>query len=277
MITAVTVDGVQVNNEYTFLSGVRDSTAAQTDLSSYSRGGRSGVALGNPFYRGFVIAMEWTVIGRTSEQLLQQRDRLARFFRLKPDKSANQSKILGFTMADGSTRQVPAIFSPYIGSIRSEDVNKTTIQITAQTELEYFVSSGEFNSTVNVLDLGGFAIPFDVPFAMDNAPSGTETVLNNLGNAEYYPTVTFHAPLDTPILINDTTSKQIQYSDELTSTDKLVLDFYERTAVLNGNQNALADISGDWWYLDSGNNVIRLSASGTGYAEIKWRHAYRGI
>lgn len=277
MINAVLIDGVQVNNQYTFLSSVKDSVAAQIDLADYARGGRSGVALGKPFYRGFVISLEWTVIGNTYAKLLEQRDRLARFFRLKPDKTSSQFKTLSFVMVDGSIRQIEVVFSPYIGSISAENTTKTTIQVTAHTEREYFVSNDEFTSTVTVLNRGGFSVPFDVPFSLSNNPSGEETVINNLGNAEYYPTVTLTAPLTRPILINDTTGQQIEYTGDLETTDYLELDFYERTALLNGTTNALASINGDWWYLEPGNNNVRLSSSGTGAAEIVWRYAYRGI
>lgn len=278
MINAVLVDGVQVNNEFTFLSNVRDSVAAQTDLQSYSRGGRSGNALGTPFYRGFIMSLEWTIIATNPNQLIQQRDRLTRFFRLRPDKTQTQTRMLGFVMADGSVREVPAIFTLYSGSISPNDTTKTVIPVIIHTELEYLVSQMEFVDTISVLNLGGFSVPTPVPLDMSNDPFGEPTVITNQGNAEYYPCVKFYAPLDTITLINETTDKQIEYSDELTSSDVLELDFYERTAILNGTTNVLGDITGEWWYLDPGTNVIRLVvSSGDGHAEIKYRHAYRGF
>lgn len=285
MITAVTIDGVLVNNEYTYLSSVRDSVAAQSEIRSYSRGGRNGVVLGNPFYRGFVLSLEWTVIGNTYEKLVEQRDRLARFFRLSPNKSGLQSKILGFTLADGSVRQIPAFFSPYVGSISPQDTTKTTIQVTCQTELEYFVSSEDFSAEIGVQNLGGFSVPFDVPFDMSkldddsySEAAGNIIVINNRGNAEYYPTLKIEGPLDQISVINDTVNQHIEYAGELQGGDELVIDMYERTAILNGITNVLADVSGDWWYLDPGNNSIRLLAgAGNGSAKICYRYAYRGI
>lgn len=284
MIKNVLLDGVSITNEHTFLSRVRDSASAVSDVQQYSRGGRSGVTLGSPFYKGFVISMEFTIIGRTTEQLLQQRDRLARFFRIRPDKTVSQTKRLGFQMIDGSVRTVPAIFSPYVGLIDPQDTTKTTISVTAQTELEYYESAQEFEQIIEVVDFGGFAVPFDVPFNMANIDEdpyqdeGGQSVINNLGNSEFYPIIEINAPLNIITLINDTTGKSISYDGELTGEQTLVLDMYNRTAVIDGITNALADITGEWWWLDPGTNAIRLVAGGgTGNAKIKYKYAYRGV
>lgn len=286
MIQAVTIDGVQVNDDCTFLTNVSDSSAAQTELRTYARGGRSGVALGNPFYRGFVLSMEWIVACRSYSQLVAKRDRLAKFFRIKPDKTASQTRTLGFIMADGSHRTVPAIFTPYTGGIAASDVTKTTILVTANTELEYMISSNEMTQVINPYKLGGFSIPFDVPFNMNvsetdpYSQTGAAVTINNQGNAEYYPIITFNGDLNVFALYNDTIGKNIGYNGELLEGDTLVLDTYERTAVKNGTTNALADISGssDWLWLEPGNNVLRLvSAGGSGTAVVTYHHAYRGL
>lgn len=286
MIKQVLLDGVSVTNDLTFLSMVRDGASATSDVRTYSRGGRSGITLGLPFYRGFFIQMEFTIIGRTYTELVEQRDRLARFFRVKPDKEAIQSKVLSFVMANDTVREAPCIFSPYVGSVNSTDGTRTIIQVTAQTEIEYLTNPTDLEQTITIQDLGGFSVPFDVPFSIANksgadyTDQGGVSVINNLGNAEYYPIITFNGPLNIFTLFNDTTGKSISYNNELESSDKLVLDMYNRTAVKNGITNDLVyiDDSPDWWWLDPGNNSIRLVAGGgTGNAVIKYRHAYRGI
>lgn len=278
MIKNVLLDGVQINNESTFLSNVRDSISAQTDLQTYSRGGRSGVVLGTPFYRGFIISMEWTIIGRTYAELVEARDRLARLFRINPNKSVRQTKVLGFEMADDTVREVPVVFSPHVGSVSGTDTTKTVLQVTAHSELEYMTSNIEMVETFRPLNLGGFAVPFDVPFSLGNNPVGEPTVITNEGNSEFYPCIRLVAPLTTSTLINETVGKQIEFDGDLTNTDELILDFYERTAIKNGTVNVLGDITGDWWHLDPGTNIIRLVVgSGTGFAQIKYRHAYRGF
>jgi hypothetical protein len=278
MIVDVLVDGVKVNNEYTLLAGIRDGAAANIDINSYSRGGRSGVSLGLPFYRGYVIGMDWRVKGNTYAQLLQQRDRLARFFRVKPDKTIDQKRQLTFVMVDGSSRVVDVVFSPFQGSILPENTTSTIIQVSAMSEREFLVSSAEMSTVVNVLDSGGFAIPFDIPFSIANSPSTQPSVINNQGNAEYYPRIIAHGPLNQFTLQNLTTGKSFEYTGELLEGDELAIDLYERTAILNDNTNALADIAGDWFWLESGNNSLSLTTvSGNGYIEVFYRHAWRGL
>jgi hypothetical protein len=278
MIVAVLVDGVQVNNAYTFLANVSDGSAAGIDINSYSRGGRSGVSLGSPFYRGFVIQMEWFINGGTAANLMAQRDRLATFFRVKPDKSATQTKTLSFVMIDGSVRTIEAIFAPFNGQISPQNVASCSIAVSAQTEKEYMVSSIESSEIVNVFDGGGFKVPFNVPFSLANYPSQSSTNITNTGNSEYHPWLEVHGDLDTFVLTNQTTGKQISYEGVLEIGDVLRMDLYERTAILNGNTNALADVNEIDWWLDPGVNQITLSTtSGGGYVEIFYKHAYRGL
>lgn len=280
------MDGVSVTNDSNiFLSSVRDAASALGEVNSYSRGGRSGVSLGNPFYKGITLQLEFTVIGNTYTELIQQRDRLAKFFRINPDKSAQQTRTLGFELADGSTRQAEAIFAPYVGSLTSSDINKTVVQVTCQTEKEYLVSAVEYTKKIEVSDLGGFSVPIDVPMDMSHTDDeySDETggeVIQNKGNSEYYPTITFTGPMNIFSLINDTTNKTLTYNDELQEGDSLVVDMYNHTAVKNDITNELSKIEGDgkWWWLEPGYNAIRLVAGGgTGYATVAYKDSYRGF
>lgn len=278
MIQAVLVDGVQVNNANTFLASVTDGASAPIDVSTYPRGGRSGVSLGIPFYRGMVISMEWFLKGNTYSELLSARDRLARMFRLQMDKTQSQTKRLTFVMVDGSSRECDAIFAPFNGSLSPKDTASAYIQVTALSQKEILHSTLEETTNVYVNNLGGFSVPFAIPFTMANNPSQLTAVINNAGNAEYYPTIRVHAPLDTFTISNATTGKSFSFDDSLTSSDYVDLDFYNRTAIKNGTTNVLADVSGTWWWLDPGSNTITLSTvSGNGYAVVTHRSAYRGI
>lgn len=286
MIEKVLMDGVAITNDTNiFLSSIRDIASARGEVNSYSRGGRSGISLGNPFYKGITIQLEFTVIGNSYTQLIEQRDRLAKFFRINPDKTVQQARTLAFELADGSTRQADAIFAPYVGSLSSSEVNKTIVQVTCQTEKEYLVSSVECETQVDIVDLGGFAVPIDVPLDMANkeddyADETGGVVIRNQGNAEYYPTITFSGPINTFSLINDTTGKTLSYDDELQDEDSLVVDMYRHTAVKNEITNELSKIEGEgkWWWLEPGYNAVRLVAGGgTGNAKVTHRDSYRGF
>ncbi len=278
MITTVLIDGVAVNNSKRFLTRVKDGAGASVDINSYSRGGRDGVALAKPFYKGMVISMEWFIIADSASDLVTQRDEMARLFRLKVDRTISQTKRLGFTLANGVTKEIPVVFTQFKSDISPEDVHTARILITAQSELEYMYESIE--QTLNVPIFAGSGMPIPMPIPMDfSAPLQDDDVtITNDGNAEYYPKITLHGSLDTFNLTNSTTGQTISYSGELDADDYLVLDFYNRTALLNGAINMLSEINGTWWWLAIGDNTIKLTTgAGDGYAEVKYRDAYKGI
>lgn len=279
MIQNVYIDGVQVNNDVTSLRAVSDVGAADIALDEYGRGGRSGRVLSTPFYRGFAISMEWFITARSYPDLITQRDRLARIFRLKPDKDTEQKRTLGFELANGVIKEIDVVFAPYRGNISPQDSTTSLLQVNAKSEVEFFTGRTVKTSTVGVYDGGGFGIPMGVPLDMSVSPEQQASVLTNDGNAEYYPLITISGELNAFDLTNETTNQTISYGVALESGDVLVLDMYNRTAVLNGSDNSLANITGDWWYLDSGDNSIKLTTTGTptGSALITYKDAYRGL
>lgn len=278
MITSVLVDGVAVNNSKRFLAGIKDGAGASVDINSYSRGGRDGVALAKPFYKGMVISMEWFIIADSASDLVAQRDEMARLFRLKVDRTGSQTKRLGFTLANGVTKEVPVVFTQFRSDISPEDVHTARILITAQSELEYMYEAAEQTLEVPIYAGAGMPIPMPIPMDFSTPLQDDDVVITNEGNAEYYPTIVMHGTLDTFNLTNVTTGKTLSYSGELDADDYLLLDFYNRTALLNGAINVLADITGTWWWLAIGDNTIKLTTgSGDGNAEVKYRDAYKGI
>lgn len=278
MIASVLVDGVAVNNSKRFLVSVKDGAGANIDINSYARGGRDGVALSKPFYRGMVISMEWFIVAESASDLATQRDAMAKLFRLKVDRTESQTKRLGFVLANGVTKEIPVVFTAFKSDLSPENVHTASILIQAQSELEYMYEATE--QTLNLQIFAGSGMPIPMPIPMNfAAPLGVDdSVVTNDGSAEYYPTVIMHGALGAFDLKNSTTGKTLSYSGELDADDYLTLDFYNRTAVLNGVSNVLANVSGDWWWLGLGDNTLKLTtSSGNGYAEVKYRDAYKGI
>lgn len=278
MIVGVYVDGVKINNEKRWLTRVADTVQPSVDINSYARGGRPGVALSRAVYRNFVFPLEWFIIADDAADLVAQRDALTRYFRLKPDREVDQMRILGLELANGVIKEIPFVQSGFRSDISSADVHTCSMQVTLQTEAEYFTGNILKTKDVYVYEGGGMAIPMPIPMSMANNIGSTEYVLTNAGNAEYYPVITFYGPLDAFELENVTTGKSIAYSTALVSGANLVVDMYNHSAVLNGTINVLDDITGDWWWLAQGDNVIKLtSISGAGYAHIEYKDAYRGV
>lgn len=107
--------------------------------------------------------------------------------------------------------------------------------------------------------------------------SGNLVALFNVGTAPAAPVFTIHGPLNTGWrLENSTTGDEESFDITLSSGDTLVIDNGAKTAYLNGSLvNGL--LSGDWWTLAQGANVIKLfgdynaTASFTVTAVSRWR------
>lgn len=279
MINKVLVNGVQINTDKCFLARLGNISAADIEVNSYTRGGRSGVSLSRPVYRGFKINMEWVVKGDGMADLITQRERLMRCFKAAPELDDQYLRTLQFELANGVQKQADVVFSPLVGDLDPSNVNIAYFKLTAMTEKEFFESATL--KTLNIVkgDLGGMAIPMPIPMDMSNNPTAVEAIANNEGTAESYPVITVHGDhTDGFDLINDTTGKTLTYNETLDAGDYVEFDFYNHTAVKNGVTNVLAKVSGDWWYIDPGTNDIRISSTtGDGYAVCEYRDCYRGI
>lgn len=124
---------------------------------------------------------------------------------------------------------------------------------------------------------GGRFYPRTYPLTYTVTTSGSENsfTLVNAGTANAYGVFTIHGPLVKGgwRLVNDTTGEYIRFDVALSASDVLTIDFANRVALLNGYA-VTASISGDFWPVVPGANVIRLfgdydpavSVSGTIYS-----------
>jgi hypothetical protein len=107
--------------------------------------------------------------------------------------------------------------------------------------------------------------------------AGNQVILNNIGTAPTNPVFTINGPLASGWrLENSTTGMEEAFDIDLTTGDVLTIDNGAKSAMLNGNViNGL--VSGDWWTLARGANVIKLfgdynaTASFTVSAVSRWR------
>jgi hypothetical protein len=110
---------------------------------------------------------------------------------------------------------------------------------------------------------GGVAFPITFPFSFTTISAGSENsiILVNRGTASSFPVVTLHGPLVKGgwRLSNDTTGDDIRFNVGLGATDVLVIDFGAQTALLNGAV-VTSSITGDFWSVVTGPNVIKLYA-----------------
>jgi hypothetical protein len=109
---------------------------------------------------------------------------------------------------------------------------------------------------------GGLIIPTLVPFLIDANIAGGTYLVNNSGNIETVPTVTFYGPGKNPKIHNLTTNKFIQLNYEFLSGDVVVIDMKNKTITLNGSSNLFnyQNIESEFWTLIPGDNQIKFSA-----------------
>lgn len=278
MINKIYINGVQINNNNRYLAKIKDAGNASIDIDDYARGGRDGVALSKAFYRGFAIAMEWFLVASSASDLVSVRDNFIKLFKLNIDRNQDQTKRLGFELANGVTKEIPIIFTSIKSSLDPANVHTCIVTVTGMTELEYFYNSVESSQNVPIYKGGGMALPMAIPMNFATPLGQEQMTITNDGNAEYYPLVTVYGAMSGFDFRNSSINKTLSYSGSLSSSDFLELDFYNRTALFNGQTSALAQITGDWWWLNPGDNVLKLiTTSGEGYALVKHRDAYRGI
>lgn len=280
MLTGHSIDGIDLMTDYPvkFINGL---DGAGIDSASYSRGGRSGVALARPVYRGFVFTIDYYIIGTSFANYVAKRDNLQRILRLRADPSNNQVRTLQFNLPDLSQRKLDVIVGKIKAVLDPDRPNWGIATVPYESEREY-LRGPDKEATVRIYDGGGFAIPYAVPLPMSNATGGTnQGTLTNNGNADGHPTVRVYGTLPTFDLVNETLGLTLSCSEALASdSDYIDFDFYTQTALKNGTDNVLDQISGDWWWLQPGSNVVKLSTAGTdpdARAEFTYQDYYQGV
>lgn len=278
MVTNLYYNGIKITNANTILTSVKGSPSASIDRTEYQRGGRPGVVGGLPFYRNFALGLTFVIVGSSASDLATRRDAFMAQFDLEADKSLPQTKTVTFELANGVMKQIPVVVTGIQSDIEPENINHIKVFVTLRSEREFFTSTADDTQTIPLYQGGGMAVPMAIPMSMATAIDGEAIVINNAGNAEYYPTVRVSGTIGTFVIKNNTTGKQLDYAATLGASDYVDFDFYNRTAIKNGASNVLANVSGDWWWLKPGNNeIVLVSATGDGSAVVTYRDAYRGL
>lgn len=280
MISDIKLSGVSLLSNAVHVTKIKGLGSPEVDVQSFARGGRSGVALSTPFYRGHVFSIEFLIVGSSFADYADQRDAFMRAMRLQVDKSADQTKTIQFDLADSSVRIADVIVGMPKADLTAEDKIHGAVMVPFMTEREY-LRGNDKESTVYIFNGGGFGIPFGIPLDVSVTTGAQEQTLTNDGNTDSYPVVRVYGDMSSFDLVNETTGKTLSCSESLaTANDYIDFDFYNQTAVKNGTTNVLNNISGDWFWLQPGDNVIKLvtaSTSAVARAEFTYQNAHLGI
>lgn len=144
----------------------------------------------------------------------------------------------------------------------------------------FFRSSTLNESEVFPFTGGGYKIPFSIPLSLGSGGSGATTITNN-GNGIEFPIIKIFGAIENPSIQNSTLGKTLSINYSIpTSTDYIELNTETRTATFNGIINISDKIGTDWWYLQTGDNIIKLSSasySGSSKAIVYHYDRYLGI
>jgi hypothetical protein len=120
----------------------------------------------------------------------------------------------------------------------------------------------------------GFGFPMDFTISFGASTSGAATCTNS-GNIETRPVVTLTGPMSNPSVANLTTGLVWSAEIDLVAGEVLVVDFDDKTVLLNGTTNRYSAFTGQWWTLVPGDNTVQLQvSSGAGSVQIAWRSAW---
>lgn len=189
----------------------------------------------------------------------------------------------------------PIYITVFSGEVYRADVNVTDlkveyskrgymsdflIQLMAGDPYFYSTEGGdEQSANVNKVAEGGYITPYILPVIWEEG--GAPTIVDNSGDANYYPVVTLHNEALNPSITNLATGESFGLDLTMLAGDEVIIDMYNRTVTLNGS-DILGNRTDDsvWWALLPGDNPIMLqtdTADDPVTAVITWRNGVTGI
>lgn len=123
---------------------------------------------------------------------------------------------------------------------------------------------------------GGLGWPVAWPLGWGTSTSGLSSLVN-AGTFPTRPVVTFIGPLTSPSIQNITTGQTWACTFDLQSGDQLIVDFDQRTVLLNGTASRYSFVTSSsvWWEIAPGTTQARIGATaGSGTANVSFRSAW---
>ncbi len=278
MISSVYLGTDQLDTSKRILQAIRNLTFPEITYQSVKRGGYPGqkLSVGKP--RSYKFSTEWIVIGDTFSDFATQRQSFAEILgKILED----GTKTFKLSKANGVNVQIDVKTITVAGDLSANDPLMSNMLIELEAEYPYLQSQTLQTTDISIFNGGGMTIPMGIPMSM-GVGGANEVVLTNNGNAVAYPTFTFYGPLQNPSLTNLTTGKTFSLGYNLTdSSQYVVVDTFNRTAVLySGGVNVRGYVSGEFWTLARGANVVHLAAgtyNAQGKCTVTFRDHFLGI
>lgn len=248
----------------------------QVRVGVIDRGNYHGARFSNAYYGRRVMSVDGEIIGSSPEDYEAKRIAMEQALSLY-----DGLKQLNITTKSGLLLKADVVVnSQFEAPYSAGQAIRGEFRIELVAPYPFLESLDENEEEILILNSGGGEIPMTIPFSL---ALGAEVVepIENVGNGNAFPSIRIHGTIDTPSLINQTTGKTLSIAYDMTDdADYIDLDFYNRTALLNGTTNVMQYISGEWWTLEPGENSIKLtgaSANEAAKAVVTWRDAYLGV
>ena len=275
---SATVNGSSITNDYYFPTKMTKGFMPSIKQSSFSIGNRDGVALGTPFYENLQLVMEILVKADSITDLPIRRDNLIKLFKLNRDRT-QKTRTLRIIDNAGRAKSLDFVTKTVASEALPDRKDWCKVTVGLDGALEYYKGDSKEKS-VFISSGGGFSIPFALPFDMSIGAVDQSIELVNNGNTESHPTVRVYGDMTSFNIVNSTTGEVLSCTESLGIGDYIDFDFYSETAVKNGVTNVLDKITGDWFSLLPGSNIISLatvSTSDVAHAEFTYFDAYLNL
>lgn len=248
----------------------------QVRVGVIDRGNYHGARFSNAYYGRRVMSVDGEIIGSSPEDYELKRRAMEEALCLY-----DGVKQLNITTKSGLLLKADVVVnSQFEAPYEAGKAIRGEFRIELVAPYPFLKSLDENNEEILILNSGGGAIPMAIPFSLALGSEVSEPI-ENLGNGHAFPTVRIHGTIENPSLINQTSGKTLSITYDLaTDGDYIDLDFYNRTALLNGTTNVMQYVSGEWWTLAPGENSIKLTVASAGSAAkaaFEWNDSYLGV
>ena len=254
------------------LSGF-DYPTARVDV--FDRGLYHGATIGNYAYGRRVFVIEGQIVGSSVQDHGEKRRAFERAFTLF---NGTQRMVINATSGFSVYANVIVESQPVINYVVVSGII-SDFMVTLVSAYPYFRATTTTSVSLDVFSGGGATIPSTIPMSLAVGGTGTATITNN-GNGYAYPTITIVGPCTNPSVANSTTGESIGITYTLaSSTDNIVVDTYNKTAVVNGTTNIANLVSGTYLTIAPGTNELKLTvSSGTGtLGTVVYEDTYLGL
>jgi hypothetical protein len=168
--------------------------------------------------------------------------------------------------------QLDSISNPYTHQIHTFTIKMSIPNYRLYSQDEYDLEIHPFRI------YGGIAIPAIVPFEWEGGSTEPSTI-TNAGNEQSEPIFTIYGPGTYFKVKNITTGEYFEIDEEIIQDDEIIIDVKNQTVTLDGS-SIRSSFSGDFWKLESGDNLVRFVVLGDDEntkLKIEWRDAYLGV